>query len=205
MIDLDMRPAEPDTRFIAVDLETTGIDSQRAVFYEIALVSAYRDGGRRERVFWMDLTDEELAAADPTALAVGRYHERLALLGQSVPRIAVDQREDFADMLASILRKQVLYAANPHFDAAFLEEFLSRYATGGRADRAPWHFKVVCIEDRVAGALGMRPPYTLSDVARELGAKMPEGRHGALVDARLVVDLEDALLERHELWIPHAA
>ncbi len=183
---------EPATRVISVDLETTGLDDQSHAIYEASFASLYADGARRTRTFWLELSVDELRAASPTALAVGRYHERMAAASARATVVRVAQRSMFADEIHRLLARQVLLASNIVFDASFLRTFFRRYASS--ADVSPWHFKAVCVQDRLAGHLGVAPPYDYGELARRVGCPPPAHRHSSAVDAEWNLDVYEATL-----------
>lgn len=163
------------TALVWVDVETTGLDPARHDLWEVAVVEA--DGTEHVWTMWPDLT-----VAEPAALRINGFYDRTA----------GDWDEDdppaVARAVARLTAGRRLAGACPWFDAAFLDVFLRRYGY------APaWSHRHLCVETYAAGAL-RADPVSLSDTAAALGLTLPDGRHSALVDARLTRDVHQAVL-----------
>lgn len=157
---------------IWIDTETTGLDPARHDLWEIATVE--EDGTEH---LWRVKPD--LTVADPGALRVNGFYDRTAQLDidtWSFPPVA-------ANGIAYVTAGKILAGAVPSFDAAFLDVFLRRYGYC-----PAWSHRLLCVETYAAGRLGTLP-VSLSDTAQVLGVPLPEGRHSALVDARLARDV----------------
>ncbi len=177
-----------------VDLETTGVDPARHHLWEIAVI--HRTGNTDVEYCWQVRPD--LSTADPMALKIGGYYRRTnfedspvgEVHRQAHPRMETDDAPttmQFAAELAWMLNGAVLAAANVGFDAAFLDRFLR---ANGQAPS--WDYHLLEVESYAAGALGFSPPWKLDKLASALGVDLPEDRHSALADARLVRDVYDA-------------
>jgi hypothetical protein len=143
---------------VIVDTETTGLEPERHQLWEVALIN--RATGHK----WLFRVQPDLADADPSALEIGRYHERTTgmrhatsteilhhgeWLGEPGPAHEVfDLTEDgpglwsdpgdLADFLAGYLRDKILVAANPAFDAGFMSALL----VSAEQDPQPWHYRL---------------------------------------------------------------
>jgi hypothetical protein len=171
------------------DTETNGTADQHELF-EIALV-------RREvavettHVFWIDLSPEALVLADPKALEINRYFDRLAQ--RQALGLVSDDPAMVAQSVGEIFAGDPMIGLNPGFDARFLSRFLAHH---GRPTQ-PWHYTPVCVKSMIAGKLGIAPPWRSDDLARALGVEPDAGvRHGALYDTRLTAALYDRVLDR---------
>jgi hypothetical protein len=197
---------------IIVDTETTSLvpdyGTGSGVIWELALVE--RQGGAEH--LWRMKPD--LAKADASALAVGRFYERTAKMCKRCtspdraydltrPRLRSDEPEwsspsALAAEVAPLLHNVTLIAANPTFDAGFLTAFLNHH---GQA--ATWHYRLRDIASMAWGYLastrdagltiaGHVPPLPdmdagTDDFARALGIDPDDyDRHTAIGDCHLV-------------------
>lgn len=203
-----------------VDAETTGLEPGRHHVWELACI--LRERGRKDReLCWRIRPD--LRTADPNALRVGRYYERMGELAADYVGAAfrdVDSRStsnadpwpcgahSVAKSLASLLDGAHLVACNPAFDAGFLAAFLRAHG------QAPgWHYRLKDIgslaqgyqHGRVRELLSADPeldvtdllpaaPWHSDELSRMIGVD-PDGfdRHTALGDARWVRAQWDAI------------
>lgn len=192
---------------IIADTETTGLDPDRHEIWEIGAL--LRDGGGEH--LWRMKPD--LKAADPQALAVGRYYKRTAgMLSSSFPAtwdLADPAQQDqtpywsdprlIASKVAPLLDDATIVAANPTFDAGFLTAFL-RY----HGEAPAWHYRLRDIGSMAwAWLQAHHLPHHLptpaidastDDLARAMGIE-PEDfeRHSALGDCRLVAAMLDVI------------
>lgn len=162
---------------VFVDVETTGLDPERAEVWEIALIA--EDGAEH---LWY-LRPDSLDGASPDALRVSRYYERTNIVRWDEP-VAV------AWKVAQLTEGRHLVGAVPSFDAAFLARLLRRH------DLVPaWHYRLVDVEALAAGRLQVPPPWDVAELSRRLGVSDDaESRHTALGDARWARDLYRAVL-----------
>ena len=196
---------------IIVDCETTSLTPDYAtgagVIWELALIE--RDSGATH--LWRMKPD--LAAADASALAVGRFYERTADMCSRCPSpnraydltrplLSRDEPEwsspaAVAAEVAPLLHNVTLIAANPTFDAGFLTAFLNAH---GQA--ATWHYRLRDIGSMAWGWLQVVTSHMpdiemdagTDDFARALGVNLEKfDRHTALGDCRLVAAMLDVM------------
>jgi DNA polymerase III epsilon subunit-like protein len=187
-----------------VDLETTGLDPQLHEPWEIAvIVRGHADPSADGEWCWQVRPD--LTAADPGALKVGRYWERLhsglhrygpgagravVTAGDSDPIGLITDAEEIAATLAGLLAGAELIGVNVQFDAAFLDVFLRLH---NQAPSWDYHLTEMCsmargwLHGRGQGdqVEGVRRS---DDLSITCGVDPPTGadRHSALGDARWV-------------------
>lgn len=165
-----------------MDIETTGLDPDRHEIWELAVVTVEDGPGQLERVWQFPV---DLSRADPAALRVGQFYaRRLKIQLISKPRAA-------AAGVARLLDGATFAAANPTFDAGFIERWLRANGQCGT-----WHYSLLDVKSMAAGKLGLAPPFgTTAELARLLGID-PDGfdRHTALGDARLAHAMYQACL-----------
>lgn len=167
-------------KLVFIDTETTGLDPERHHIWEVAAI-VREDGKADEEFRRMMLTD--LTTADPAALRLGRYYERIRTEDRSYRGVvAVD--------LAEVLDGATLVGANPSFDAAFLGRFLRDF------ELCPtWNYRLVDVEVMAMTRLGWPIPKGLGASARALGLDSDAYEtHTALGDARLARDVYDRVL-----------
>ena len=154
-----------------VDTESTGLDL---------------DNDRAVEVGWLELSDpfghgptglfippHDITQADPEALQINRYHERLA--GEPV-----DQDYEQTRILHIALLGQTLAGANPRFDAAMLTHL---FRDAGLTPTDPWHHRLVDVEAYAAGALAIPPDAIPGLDGLCQGLDLPRPDHSALGDA----------------------
>lgn len=129
---------------VFLDLETTGLDPETHEVWEAAWAV---DDGPIQTV----QLPHSLATADPGALAVNRYWERV---GQPNPHRDI--------LLRGVLQDVTIVGANPAFDAAFLR---------ARWKSAPWHYRLLDVQAYAMPLLGHDRPQGLSTIADELRAR----------------------------------
>ncbi|HLK75816.1 MAG TPA: exonuclease domain-containing protein [Streptosporangiaceae bacterium] len=185
------------TKLCFIDCETTGTDPARHDLWEIAVITRDDSDPCEDQEFtWLIRPD--LAAADPGALRVNRYYQRLA--GLPVPKWS--EPAYAARTVASLTAGTMIVAANPAFDAGFLDVFLRK-----NGQCPAWDYHLRDIGSMVAGWVhGCRRGVTggvwrqlpaspkLADAARVMGIDpgLYEA-HTALGDARLVKAVYDAV------------
>lgn len=189
------QPDRLNRRYVALDLETTSLDTRVAFPLEIAAVEIRLDDpGVYGRVltFVPYHVPGVLHRADPEALAVNRYYER-RLFEQMSSSAATDQ---LIDELTTMLDGATLVGANPAYDADVLLAWLR--ARGRAKDAAPWHFRLYDVEVATAAALGLDRIPGLSTCAEVWGLDTdPSVAHTAAGDAFLTADVFAAVYNHH--------
>lgn len=193
---------------VFVDTETTGLDPTRHELWEIAVIE--EDGTEYE---WR--MPPNLAKADPGALRVNHYYDRIEAVRQELRKsravTLADAEYKFFDgrtarviagEVAVLLANKQIVGSVPDFDAAFLAPFLR---ANGQAPA--WHYHLVDVETLAAGWLGLAPPWDSDEITKRLGIESPEGlKHTALGDARWAKAIYDRVLglERWATGLPPA-
>lgn len=199
-----------------IDCETTGTDPERHHVWEIGLITA-----SGEYSWILQLTDEELATAEPMALSIGNYYERAGKAYQEYaqdmrfapanivmedsslqkamrdhPYIAIGDRSTLADFLAREISRSHLVGAVPSFDARFVGDLMRNHS------RPPsWHYHLVDVEALAAGKLGLQPPWKSKALYRALGIEpIYFDQHTALGDARMAKAVYEKVFGLRPTW-----
>ena len=164
---------------VVVDTETTSLRAYPGSVTEIAWYDL-RDG-----VGGSFIPPHTLDGADPKALEISRYHERIA--GRPVD---ADQTRAFHRMLRSD-GQAIIVGSNPNFDLAQLKELF----TWARMAPEPWQRRVF---DPAAAAYWLYPERELGRptglaAACELAGISSDGHHDAFVDVVMTAKLWHAL------------
>lgn len=168
-----------------VDTETTGLDPAVHRVWELA-IGRYDDDGLTVETCQLEVPDDVVAVAEPEALEVSGFRDRYD------PAVAL-HRSDFAAWVGSRLEGRVLVGKNPAFDDGMLR------ATLGYVGPVPWHYRTLCVDQIAFGALcayGVAPrvPWRSNELAELLGVEIPDGRHTAEGDVRLVAAMLEAVV-----------
>lgn len=187
-------------RYVAVDLETTTLDTRLAEPLEVAAVpfdpwepGVYTDSPL-PLTFVPFHRPAVLHGADPAALAVNRYYERRLFESMLDPAATAAA----ADRLVELLDGATLVGANPAYDAAVLWEWIS--ARRPDLGAPPWHHRLydVSLATRVAQGMnrtpGLREAYQIMMLDH---APREEDWHTALADAYAAADICAAVETRH--------
>ncbi len=203
------------TRICFLDLETTGTDPDRHELWEIGLIVRDPDAnqdvplldrqpGQGDREYAWQVVPTRMDLADPRALRVGRYYDRIRVTGQgagyelTVPRTAggIGRHQpgpdvtanDVAAEVARLIDGSVVVAVNVAFDVWFMEKFLR-----GHFQCPTWDYHYVEALSLAAGHLKMPPPWTSTAVTDALAVAAEKDRHTGLGDSRIVRDIYDTV------------
>lgn len=162
-----------DRDLIVVDIETTSLDTEKALVLEVAAINMTTG---EELYFVPALPTGWMAKADPVSLAVNRYFER-RLFDEELDEAPTHAR--YAK-LVEMLQGNTFGGSNPRFDAAILDRILDgyNYAT-------PWHHRLADLAAYTAGSIWLEPT-DLPGLDRCCGLLDVENEapHSALGDAR---------------------
>lgn len=155
------------TTLCYVDVESTGLDPRIHQPYEVAW---WREDEDDAHGMWLP---HSLEYADPNALAIGNYWERM---GGPWPGRNGGQHEK--DRLIHVLQGVTLVGSNPAFDAAMLTRFIG----------APvWHYRTINVADVAMTVFDWHRPRGLAAIVEHLqvrGHRIPEPDHTAGGDVR---------------------
>lgn len=195
----------PQQPLAFVDVETTGLDPSQHTPWEIAVIRR-EDGTQTEHLWQIRPPESHLRRiADPDALRIGRYRERMAVPdGAVAARMPSGTSEEMYPLLslrgvckeiATALDSAILVGSNPAFDAAFLLDLLVSHPP-------PWHYRPIDVATLAAGWLTgagradeVSVPYSSRGLSRAIGVAPPGPgvAHTALGDARWARDMWDAV------------
>jgi len=171
------------TRFVFLDTETTGLDFARHQLTEVAWIVRFEDGSELERCF---IPEHTLDGADPMALEMTRYHERIAPQPRS-------PASEWLELFLTDATKAVLVGAVPDFDARHLE------MAAARIQRTPtWDHHLLDVETLALPLISPGPeaPRSLAKTCRALGIPHDQDQaHGALYDAQQAMRVFDRVHE----------
>ncbi len=193
------------TRVIALDSETTGLDSEREQVFEIATVDVVTG---EEHVWRIRPDDEVVECMHPKAVEVNRFYERVA-----DPTWRWDPPLHSLRRLRTVLAGAHIVGAVPDFDTRFLTATYQRF----RMTPPRWQYHLIDVETLAVGYLhgysaGWQTgspstrlelpgvlrtlPWDSDDLSRACGIEPPgEGRrHTALADARWAARLYRRLI-----------
>ena len=183
------------TRYVAVDLETTSLDTSIAFPLEIAAVSfdPHTPGTYEHLENFVPYHERHVVnQAEPEALTVNRYYER-RLYRDMLDQVATDHA---IDRLVDLLDGATLVGAHTAYDAAILWQWMR----DRRPDlgRAPWHFRLYDVEVAAAALLGLDEIPSLKKAAGMFGLTFATltGAHTAYGDACLAADVCSAVITR---------
>jgi hypothetical protein len=185
------------TTLVFADTETTSLrrpyrPAGRRI-WEIGMIRREPDGAEREMA--AIITDVDLREADPSSLAIGRFHQRHPAgaeqhLHAGDPDATYWEEARAAALVGDWTFGTHLIGTVPTFEDLGLEDLLYRHG------RVPgWHYHIVDVEALAAGKLGLAPPWDSGELSRKAGVD-PEQyeRHTALGDARWCRAIYDAVI-----------
>lgn len=164
--------------FVYLDTETTGLDPERHQIWEIAF--AVDDGPIQSGT-----VTHRIDTADPKALEINHYEERVDKLALRLPAVRAMLLEASA---LHALTGATLVGANPAFDAAFLR---------ARWHESPWKYRLLDIEAFAMPGLGLHEPRGIAYIAEALGVQAPD--HTAAGDVHTLRECHRELLDLYNL------
>jgi DNA polymerase III epsilon subunit-like protein len=162
--------------WVAVDIETTGLDPLRHGVCEIALVGS--DGA--DTSMFLPITGIEI---DEVAMEMNRYRERSDVLSVCNPGFVAASMESW-------IKPDTMVVCSPSFfDIGFLQAWYSRI---GRD--VPWrHRNVIDLKSYACGKWGTLAPLKNEFIGHVLGIE-DTSDHTALADARWTAEMFKALI-----------
>lgn len=198
-----------ESQLAYVDIETTGLDPERHVPWEIGLIV---DG--QEYRWLLALTDDDIRQADPIALDIGGFHERHPQGNRFSPSdvplggsIEAEGPRSAAGAIGRLTHGRHLVGAVVSFDADRLVRLFARNGV-----KPGWHYHLIDVEGLAVGFVMGR--YGISDEAERSALALPWKseelsrcvgvepdafeKHTALGDARWARMLYQAVMARAE-------
>ncbi len=187
----------PSTPICFVDTETTSLDPNTRVAWEVALIRREPDGTERKVEFFVELTNRELHLADPESMDIGGFDLRYDPISARSKRTAGLYVSEFTD-------GAVIIGACPDFDTHNLSILMA--AAGLKPN---WHHRLVDIRTLAWGyLLCSDSDYVIDEEEKAMfpvdGSVMreafgitidPEDEHTAMGDAMDVRAMYDAIME----------
>lgn len=169
---------------VFIDTETTGLDPNLRLPWEIAMIRV-DDDGRSEEHFYVDVPMER---ADPFALRVGHFYDRHPKYAEAGADARLVSTAEAAILVETWTRGATLVGAVPSFDVWTLDPLLRAHHL-----LPAWHYQPVDVETLAVGyLLGCRTRENRGDRVRGLPALPWDSE----VLSRLI-DVEPDLYDRH--------
>lgn len=176
---------------VFLDTETTSLRHDRRA-WEVAAIVRDENGKEVEHTWLVKSADLDLGNADLMSLNIGKFFQRHPFaIGDGVK-----SRSEFSVMqdVEELTRGATVVGAVPWFDTDVLGQRMRAHGIC-----ASWHYHLIDVEALAAGALKLPPKWNFDKVLDAFGLTYDEvDRHTALGDARMVRDLYDAVMARHE-------
>jgi len=176
-----------DVTLAFLDTETTGLHPVKHQIWEVGVIIRPPTGEETE-ISWMLPVD--LSRADAYALTIGHFHERYQ-------PDHLTSLEQFSAEFVPLIAGAHIVGVNPTFDAERIEYLLYQIGYHAPDDSpAPWSYHLVDMLAVIAGAKGVRPPWSSHQLSRLVGID-PDSyeRHSALGDARWTMAMYDAVYD----------
>jgi DNA polymerase III epsilon subunit-like protein len=165
-----------------IDTETTGLDRYTREIWEVAMIRREPDGS--EQSYEVLVAGVDLSEASPVSLKIGRFYDRYDMRysgNQGSPFMPAHPYLHPAHVAAAVermTRGAHLVAAVPSFEDTGLAPLLKRHQL-----TPAWHYHLVCIENVLAGHLGVVPPYSPDELSDRIGVDPANfDRHTAMGD-----------------------
>ncbi len=171
-------------RFVFIDTEATGLDHARHELTEVAWIVRFEDGHTETRQYFPEHT---LDGAEPTALELTHYHERIAPKPRTPATVWLGQ-------LLADANGGHLVGAVPDFDAQHLALSCRKLGL-----TPTWDHHLIDVGTLALPLIAEGPegPRSLAKTCRALGVPHDDHQaHGALYDAQQAMRAFDAVWER---------
>ncbi len=204
------------TKLCFIDTETTSLDDRTGEVWEVALIvrTDFIEGYEDVEYLWQ-LPIDNLELADPMSLKINNFHDRrwnslplddfgeyntgessLIIRGEGDHLVPSLEIRDWAKIFVELTRGAHFIANVPSFDDLRLRNLLRKHK-----QTPMWHYHLVCVENLIAGRLGIQPPWASKDLSEAVGVPVPEDQHGAMPDTRWTRDMYDAVFNSTKM--PH--
>ena len=155
-----------------VDIETTGLDVDRAEVWEVGLYieSTYPSEGSSDdgEYSWL-LPVSHLGTAEPEALKLSGFYERHPIGNGSwnTDEVTMATPLRFAHDFERLTRGATLVGANVRFDERFLDRLLRAQNTS-----PSWHYRLCDVEALAQGAMRNPLPMGLANSLNSMAARL---------------------------------
>lgn len=171
-------------RFVFIDTEATGLDHARHELTEVSWIVRFEDGHTETRQYFPEHT---LDGAEPTALELTHYHDRIAPQPRTPAAVWLSQ------LLADVNGGH-LVGAVPDFDAHHLSLMCRKLGL-----TPTWDHHLIDVGTLALPLIADGPegPRSLAKTCRALGVPHDDNlAHGALYDAKQAMRAFDAAWDR---------
>lgn len=215
------------TKLCFIDTETTSLDDRTGEIWEVALIvrtERNEIGDVDDKEYLWQLPVYHLELADPMSLKINNFHARRWPELNDLGADYVD-RTNVGVITVRVMAgnpdpdPQVVSITLPHWEmgkwaaqfvkltqgahlignvTSFDEERLRRLIRS-HGQTQMWHYHLICVENLIAGRLGIQPPWKSKELSEAIGVPVPEDQHGALPDTKWARDMYDAVFHDAEV------